>query len=105
MLKNPSHRDLKLAINDAMNEIIRAFRDHQENTLLFVYYAGHGMMDQTTYCMLNSTTKLRYPIEAMLRDIAQEHGSYVVALLDCCREKIDSEMFTRGGGISTPAVE
>ena len=53
---------------------------------MFVYYAGHGMMDNTTYLMLNH--KRMYPMEKMLRTLAKADGSYVIALFDCCREKL-----------------
>ena len=64
-------------------------------TLLFVYYAGHGMMDNCTYVVLNG--KRMYPLEKMLRTLAKADGSYVVAVFDCCREKMPKEA-TRGLG-------
>ena len=44
--------------------------------MLFVYYVGHGMMDNNTYLVLNG--KRMYPMEKMLRTIAKMDGSYVV---------------------------
>ena len=63
------------------------------NTLVFVYYAGHGIMDNTTYMVLNG--KRFYPLEKMLRSFAQSDGSYVVSVFDCCREKLPPSQ-TRG---------
>ena len=46
-----------------------------------------------TFAVLNGPRD--YPIESQLRALASNPNSYVVALLDCCREKIPSAM--RGG--------
>ena len=56
----------------------------EKNTLFYFYYAGHGMMDMMTHVVLNGSKS--FPIEKILRNIAKCHGSYVIALLDCCRE-------------------
>ena len=75
---------MKLHMVVAMNDIMMAKKNEQKNTLFFFYYAGHGRMDMTTHCVLNGHRS--FNIEEVLRDIAKCHGSYVVALLDCCRE-------------------
>ena len=59
-----------------------------ESTLIYFYFAGHGAQDNTTSMILNGDSTM-FPIEKMLRVIAGMKGTYVVALLDCCREKID----------------
>ena len=64
-------------------------------TLFYFYYAGHGMSDNNLHLQLNEP-KL-YPIEKMLRSLAKADCSYVIALFDCCREKISQEA-TRGMG-------
>ena len=51
-----------------------------------MYYAGHGVMDNTTFMVLNG--KRMYPLEKMLRSLAKSDGSYVVSVFDCCREKL-----------------
>ena len=60
-----------------------------EQTLVFTYYAGHGMSDNNLQLQLNEMRL--YPIEKMLRSLAKGDGSYVVALFDCCRERIVQE--------------
>lgn len=63
---------------------------------MFVYFAGHGSMDNTTKAMLNG--KRHYPLEKSLRNLAKCDGSYVMGVFDCCREKLDPNLATRGGG-------
>ena len=95
VLENPDYVDLKLAMNDTMNDMLRSYKHNEENTLLFVYYAGHGIMDNNTKIVLNGPRM--YPLEKILRGMATGDGSYIVALFDCCREKLSSGA-TRGGG-------
>ena len=57
----------------------------EENTLVFIYYAGHGQSDNYSFAMLNEA-KL-FPLEQQVRVLARMKGSYVIALFDCCREK------------------
>ena len=59
-----------------------------ESTFIYVYFAGHGAQDNATSMILNGESTM-FPIEKMLRVIAGMKGTYVVSLLDCCREKID----------------
>ena len=64
-------------------------------TLFYFYYAGHGLSDNNLHLQLN---ELRlYPIEKMLRSLAKADGSYVIALFDCCRERLVAGA-TRGTG-------
>ena len=57
-----------------------------EKTLVFSYYAGHGMSDNNLQLQLNEPRL--YPMEKMLRSLAKADNSYVMALFDCCRERI-----------------
>ena len=47
------------------------------------------MMDNTTHCVVNGARM--YPLEKQLRTIAKQDGSYVVAVFDCCREKLPAQ--------------
>ena len=85
ILKDPNYQKIKIAIDSASREIFENYEEGRK-TLLYVYYAGHGMMDNTTYCVLNG--KRMYPLEKMLRTIAKQDGSYVMSVFDCCREKL-----------------
>jgi len=71
---------------------------------VFVYYAGHGIMANTTYAVCNEgvkRTKIRYPLELNLRSLSTEKGGYVVAIFDCCRERLSNAM----SGSSDPNAE
>ena len=88
--------EIKWAISDAYREI---YNDGKKNinTLLYVYYAGHGGQDGTTMCLLNGGPP--YPLEKNLRSLAKMQCCYVIGVLDCCREKIRrDQMAMRGLG-------
>lgn len=76
---------MSIAINKASADVYHDFKNGI-NTLVYVYYAGHGVMDNTTYCVLNGAKM--YPLEKMLRSFAKADGSYILAVFDCCREKL-----------------
>lgn len=78
--------DVSIALNTLSAEVYQDYKQQGKNTLIFVYYAGHGVMDNTTYCVLNGPRM--YPLEKILRSLAKSDGSYVVSVFDCCREKI-----------------
>ena len=62
--------------------------------LVFFYFAGHGIQDNTVSIVLNvAEGKHVYKIENMLRALSKCDSAYVVGLLDCCREQPKS----RGG--------
>ena len=84
-MSDPDYKEIRKAISQACKDIYNNF-SNGINTLLFVYYAGHGMMDNCTYVVLNA--KKMYPLEKMLRSLAKADGSYVVSIFDCCREKV-----------------
>ena len=71
----------------------------RETTLVFVYYAGHGVMDNTTFAVLNdpNAKKWKFPLEKFLRTLGTIPGAWVVGLFDCCRERLSNDL--RGGGI------
>ena len=54
------------------------------------------MMDNSTYCVVNGPRM--YPMEKNLRALAKMEGSYVVAVFDCCREKLPAAPMRGGGG-------
>lgn len=85
-------------LSNVMKELVadcNRFNSLGIKTLIFFYYAGHGAMQSgQSVCVLNETRKF-FPIEKQLRAIANLENSYVIALLDCCRETIREQ--TRGG--------
>jgi len=89
VLTDPSWVDIKLELSKTGNDIVEKYEHEQLNTLLFVYYAGHGSMKNSTSAMLNSEQKNRcsYNLELTMRTLARTtKGSYVIGVFDCCRE-------------------
>ena len=77
---------------DMKNEIKKNWEIGQQKTFVFVYYAGHGFMDNgTTAILLNSDNpkKVHWNMELLLRTLGTQEGAYVVGLFDCCREIFD----------------
>ena len=58
---------------------------------VYFFYGGHGIMEFTTYIVCprfdpKRPQEWRFPVEKELRKLARVNGSYVVSVLDCCRE-------------------
>ena len=85
-LLNPDLKTVKETFAKIMGEVFEGTRKDLE-TLLFVYFAGHGAQDNDTFVILNGI-KQTFPLENILRAISKMKGSYVMSLLDCCRERI-----------------
>ena len=64
-----------------------------EQTFLLFYYSGHGLQDAMTLAACNEDKN--FPIEKMIRILATIQKSYIVAVFDCCRQKL--KQATRGG--------
>lgn len=71
-------------------ELAKAHKDKsgKKKVLLFVYYSGHGVMDNTTKIVMNEEElNFRYfPLEAKLSNISKYQNSFIVTIFDCCRE-------------------
>ena len=90
-------------------EIYDNWRNDEKKTLIFVYYAGHGVMTNMTHVVCNggvdkqgrpSISKARYPLENSIRSLGVERGAYVISIFDCCREQLSEAM--RGGMPNDP---
>jgi hypothetical protein len=78
---------------------MQAAKEGTEKILLFVYYSGHGVMQNTTFLVLNeSKNKERFfNIEATLETFTRNYkNTMAILILDCCREPIAKEQM-RGG--------
>ena len=84
ILKEPSWNALDLLMLDLEGDLRCAHSDGEE-TLIFFYYAGHGIQKAFLKAQLNETRL--YPLEKMLRKLAKANGSFVMALFDCGRER------------------
>jgi hypothetical protein len=64
--------------------------DGKRGIALFCYFSGHGVLEATTKILLPSEIlcdrKNPYPLEAKLRMIKDIEHTYVIGILDCCRE-------------------
>ena len=62
------------------NDVIENWRNNELKTLIFVYYAGHGVMTDMTQVLSNGGFKkgkqsrhhARYPLEKQLRSLGKE---------------------------------
>ena len=98
-IEDANFKDFTDTISDLRYTIVDNWNRGKQKTFVFVYYAGHGIMDNTTYAVCNEATKrhkIRFPLELNLKALATEKGSYVVAVFDCCRERLSDAM--RGTG-------
>jgi hypothetical protein len=53
-------------IKDLRHTIVDNWNHRRQKTFVFIYYAGHGIMSNTTYAVCNGAakrTKIRYPLE------------------------------------------
>ena len=84
VLSEPEWHDLHFVMIDLQGDLQRAQIDG-ERTLVFCYYAGHGIEEQNMVsCQLNETQL--YPLEHTIRKLSKVKGSYIMTLFDCCRE-------------------
>jgi hypothetical protein len=58
-----------------------------EHVLFFVYYSGHGYMNNLTYG-ISGQTKDDIPIEGWVRKISLYHNVFTIAFFDCCRDAL-----------------
>ena len=70
-------------------------------SLLFVYYSGHGACMGGLTCFLLDNEKM-FPAESHLRIFAKK--AFVMVLFDCCRENVEqSKWKTKGSGYDSMA--
>ena len=93
-LMDPSWDLLHNTIMDLTAKIFDDFKNGL-NTLLFVYFAGHGQQEASNQILVLNEEK-KYPLEKMLRTLAKNEKGYVVSVFDCCREQAPAEIM-RGG--------
>jgi len=55
-----------------------------EKTLLWFYYAGHGVMKNLVYAVCTDDSA-PYPLEAQLMNLSKTKDCYVLGIFDCCR--------------------
>ena len=68
--------------------------------MVLLYYSGHGIMKKGRTWAVTNCDKGSYPLEKMLATLSTYNQSYIVGLLDCCREELKQNM--KGGGGNEP---
>ena len=101
-MEEPTYAEIKKALYLVQNKIFFA-GEEGEKTLLFVYYAGHGIQANMTEIITNGGSKFKYPLEKMLRCFGSIKGAFVFSLFDCCRERVNAELEKKFRGLRTPA--
>jgi len=92
--------DINAQFNNLI-EIAKTCASQKKKVAFFIYYSGHGLIvDGMT--VGNTTLGIRVPLEANLRKLAIRPNSYVISLLDCCREVQRTPVVTKGQGDSVP---
>ena len=73
IVENASFDDLKNLFGGIQRNVIQNWAAGQQKSLVFVYYAGHGVMDNTVYAVCNGgprPSKYIYGIQARLNSLA-----------------------------------
>jgi len=86
--KECTFKELVQLFRDLTTDINNNWARGRQKTFVFIYYAGHGVLDGFTFPVLNDVKKMRFPIEKFLRTLGTNPCAYVVGVLDCCRSKI-----------------
>lgn len=79
----------------AGNLIAANWENGQRRTLVFLYYAGHGVLQNVTKAVCNKPdlrNRVFYPLESNLRVLGTRPGAFVIGLFDCCRSKFTRQM-------------
>ena len=65
-------------------------KNHKEEkkTLVFIYFAGHGIMLTGSAVLLNGRS-VYFSLEQMARALANSPGTYVMVQFDCCRDEVN----------------
>lgn len=88
----PDHKKLKLYFTKLDARLLEE-ADEGKKTMVFVYYTGHGLMDERSLIVVNDdSTKPKnafmFPLERYIRTISENPNNYMVALFDCCRARV-----------------
>jgi len=89
-----SYKDLEFQeLSKVLTNLAKELRANSlagKKTFVYFQYGGHGTLDGYTYAICNSEkkNKVRFPLEKILRSIAKISNTYMLAVFDCCREKM-----------------
>jgi len=68
-------------------------QENNEYTVIYVYYTGHGLMDERSLIVVNDdSTKPKnafmFPLERYLRTLSENPNNFIIAMFDCCRARV-----------------
>jgi len=90
-LHDATHKVFCDQIGLANAKIRTNYDNGKKKTLVFVYYAGHGVLRKamtSALCDVAPTqAKVFYPLEKQLYCLGHIPGAYVIGAFDCCREE------------------
>ena len=84
-----THDEMDSTLKTLKNKMKAASKSDDEKLHVFVFYAGHGVMQTTTIAVLNSEHKAEryYPLEKRIQTLtAHWKNTFTQVLLDCCRQ-------------------
>lgn len=86
-MKNIDFQTFSKLVNEC-NLKIGNNRNEGKKTMVFVYYAGHGIMKGFTKAacdLAKRPMQAFYPLEQQLRTMGSQADAYVMGVFDCCR--------------------
>ena len=88
--ENPDQQQMDKSYIEIKNIMQRSHRDTTNKILLYVYYGGHGILENTTKIVLNEDDPMfRYfDLEQKLASLSKLNNNFIAAIFDCCREVI-----------------
>jgi hypothetical protein len=91
--EDPEQHQMDSSFLEVKRYMTAANKNPDEATLLYVYYSGHGVLDNTTKIVLNEgENEMRYfDLEQKLSILSKYKHCFVAAIFDCCREEIPKE--------------
>ena len=92
----PNHKKMKLFFTKLDAEMLERAEENKK-TVIFVYYTGHGLMDERSLIVLNDPEQkpknaFMFPLERYLRTLSENSSNYIIALFDCCRARIPKKV-------------
>ena len=88
VLDSPEPKQIKEAMHTLLENMWINYMNGQK-TLVFFYFNGHAAVDADLQLILNRKENPFFPIEKLLKIIANMRDSYVLSLFDCSRIRKD----------------
>jgi hypothetical protein len=88
--EDPEQQQMDKSYLEIKSLLQKSHKDKSKSVLLYVYYSGHGILDNTTKIVLNEEDPMfRYfDLEQRLSSLSKLSNNFVTAIFDCCREEL-----------------